>query len=110
MYGLKDVDGVIVDVSDTTPSISADGILFNNCLYPQVAVLSVVENIPNYVKPRRFKLEGIGVLPLMVEMNEYENLLIEEGRKEIRGKVTEAVPKINELGIAELKNKGVLPQ
>lgn len=83
MYGLKDKDNVIVDVSHVSPNVSAEGILFNNCLYPQVGEFTIVDTVPDYVKPRRFKTVGTGFIPMLEQMNEYENLLIEIGRAHV---------------------------
>jgi hypothetical protein len=76
MYGLKDNEGKIVDVSQIQPNISEEGILFNNCLYPQLDQLSVIEDVPIHVKPGKFKVTGTTFTPILEALDEYETALV----------------------------------
>lgn len=76
MYGLKDKDNNIVDVTSVTPTVSAEGVLFNDCFYHSALELGVVENIPEYVKPQRFKMEGLSFIPLIIPLTVHEIALI----------------------------------
>jgi len=83
MYGLKNSDNVIVDVASSEPIVSEEGILFNNCLYPPILELEIVEDVPDYVVPQRFTVNGSIFTPIMENMSEYENLLITTAQDEL---------------------------
>jgi len=82
MFGLIDKDSLIVDVSDIQPTVSVGGTLFNNCFYQASFDLKVVENVPDFVKPQRFKVEADGVTftALLVDLDPYEITLINASR------------------------------
>ena len=82
MFALKDKNGLVVDVAEVTPTISTEGILFNNCMYQESFGLSVVNNVPDYVKPQRFTVDATGLIftPLMVNLDPYEVTLINAAR------------------------------
>jgi len=82
MFALKDKDNLIVDVSSTQPTVSVEGILFNSCFYQTSFELAVVENVPDYVKPQRFKVEidGVTFTPLLDNLDPYEITLVNASR------------------------------
>jgi len=84
MYALKDTNNLIIDVSAAQPVATEIGVIFNDCLYNHDFGLTVVQDVPDYVKPQRFTtVDNVTFEPKFDDLSPYEVALTDVAQDQL---------------------------